>query len=71
MKSTAGEGCHQYLAVEGDALGNTNDDCGGRKPGYDVIEATYSLLAFGIPSGADDGVTLDDAPAAQADDVFP
>ncbi|MEZ4364870.1 MAG: hypothetical protein R2939_01120 [Kofleriaceae bacterium] len=54
--------CTQYFAVEVDALGVlVNDDCGGRAPGYDVIETTYSALAAGLFTGVDDTITADDA----------
>jgi hypothetical protein len=53
--------CTIYLAVEGNALGLPNTDCGGRTPGYDVIATTYSVLALGALSGFDDDVAADDA----------
>lgn len=34
---------------------------GGRAPGEDVIERSYSVLAAGVTSGVDDGVETDDA----------
>lgn len=54
--------CGQYLAVELDATGVApNDDCGGRTPGYDVIDVSYSAFAIGAVSGVGDGVSADDA----------
>lgn len=52
--------CTIYLAVEGNALGIPNSDCGGRTLGYDVILTTYSVLALGSLSGFDDNVAADD-----------
>ena len=52
--------CQTYLAVEANALGITNDDCGGRTPLYDTIDVSYSVLAAGTLSGVGDGI-LDDA----------
>ncbi len=51
--------CQQYLAVEANAVGIANDDCGGRTPLYDTIDTTYSLLAIGALSGVTDGVPID------------
>jgi hypothetical protein len=60
--------CTTYLAVEANATGLvTNTDCGGRKPGYDVMEETYSLVAAGALSGVSDGVT----PRSPATTTFP
>jgi len=42
---------------------------GGRTPGYDVIERSYSVLAAGALSGVDDGVGSDDE--AHDEDEFP
>ncbi len=50
--------CSTYLAVEANATKlETNADCGGRKLGYDVIDATYSLISTGMPTGVGDGVS--------------
>jgi hypothetical protein len=58
-----------YLGVEAEALGAGQGAGGGRAPGDDVIERSYSVLAAGVLSGVDDGVPADDA---QHDiDVFP
>jgi hypothetical protein len=51
--------CQQYLAVEANAVGIPNDDCGGRTPLEDSIDTTYSLLAAGALSGVTDGVPSD------------
>jgi hypothetical protein len=48
--------CASYLGVEVNALGlSTADDCGGRRPGDDTIDATYGVVA-GVPTGFPDGV---------------
>lgn len=57
--NTASGTCQQYLAVEGNAVGVTNDDCGGRTPLHDTIDVTYSVLAIGALSGVGDGVPVD------------
>ncbi len=56
--NTEGTTCSTYLAVEVNALGMTNTDCGGRKLDYDVIDASYTTLAGaavtdGVPPDAD------------------
>ena len=51
--------CQTYLAVEANALGIVNDDCGGRTPLYDTIDVSYSVLAAGALSGVGDGIPLD------------
>jgi hypothetical protein len=49
--------CTQYLAVELNATGKIpNQDCGGRKLSYDVIDTTYSALAIGAPTGVGDNI---------------
>ena len=63
--NTAGNTCLVYLAVEGNALGTTNNDCGGRRPNDDVIATTYTAAS---------GVTFDDgvsAPSSPATATFP
>lgn len=56
----AGSGtCQQYLAVEANAVGIANSDCGGRTPLEDTIDTTYSLLAAGALSGVTDGIAAD------------
>jgi hypothetical protein len=57
--NTASGICSQYLAVEANAVGTTNSDCGGRTPLYDTIDTTYSVLAAGALSGVTDGVDSD------------
>ncbi len=57
--NTASGSCAQYLAVEANAVGITNGDCGGRTPLEDSIDTTYSLLAAGALSGVDDGIPVD------------
>jgi len=63
VNSDASE-CGVYLGVEAEALGVVepgDGKCGGRSPADDVIERSYSVLAAGILSGVDDGVTENDA----------
>lgn len=57
--NTASGTCQQYLAVEGNALGITDDGCGGRTPLHDTIDVTYSVLAIGALTGVGDGVPVD------------
>jgi hypothetical protein len=57
--NTASGTCQQYLAVEGNAVGITNTDCGGRTPLEDTIDVTYSVLAVGALTGVGDGVPID------------
>jgi hypothetical protein len=55
--------CGQYLAVEANATNIVpNSDCGGRKPLYDVIDTSYSVLSIGMLSGVSDGVPTDGTP---------
>jgi len=61
--------CEQYLAVEGNAVGVTNTDCGGRTPLHDTIDTTYSVLAIGALSGVGDGVAADTV--VHSNSVFP
>jgi hypothetical protein len=65
---TGGDGkCGLYLAVEANALGVTNQNCGGRTPIDDVVDESYSLLsgAFDFtkqnPFLFGDGVPVDPA----------
>lgn len=51
--------CGVYLAVEANAVGISNSDCGGRTPLVDTIDRTYSVLAAGVLSGVTDGVPND------------
>lgn len=57
--NTASGICQQYLAVEGNAVGLPNNDCGGRTPLADSIDVTYSVLAIGALRGVDDGISSD------------
>jgi hypothetical protein len=43
--NTASTTCQQYLAVELNALGVTNTDCGGRTPTENTLDLTYNILA--------------------------
>lgn len=61
-----------YLGVEAEALGALPEgggSCGGRLPGDDVIERSYSVLAAGLFDGVDDGIPSDDA--THSPDNFP
>jgi len=51
--------CTTYLAVEANFLGQMNSDCGGRKLDYDVIDASYTVLATGGAKTVSDGVPAD------------
>lgn len=51
--------CTLYLAVEANAVGIANNDCGGRTPLYNSIDETYSLLAAGALSGVTSGIAVD------------
>lgn len=63
--------CTQYLAVEANAVGIANNDCGGRTPLYNTIDVTYSVLAAGALSGVTNGITSDaDARASTTDFPF-
>jgi hypothetical protein len=68
--NTASGTCAQYLAVEANAVGIPNTDCGGRTPLEDSIDTTYSLLAAGALSGVTDGVP-EDADSDPSLTVFP
>jgi hypothetical protein len=58
--NTASTTCNQYLAVEANAVNVVpNNDCGGRRLGYDVIQTSYSVLAAGALTGVDDAVSAD------------
>jgi hypothetical protein len=62
-KSDAGTvTCSAYLGVEANATGLLpNHDCGGRKPEYDVVDVSYSVLAVGVVGSTPvtDGVAND------------
>ena len=69
--NTASGSCNQYLAVEANAVGITNGDCGGRTPLEDSIDVTYSVLAIGAIAGVTDGVPNDaDGQASLVDFPF-
>lgn len=57
--NTASGVCQQYLAVEGNAVGIANSDCGGRTPLEDTIDTTYSVVALGALTGVGDGIASD------------
>jgi len=68
----AGGECTTLFAVELAALGgrtDLKDDCGGRTPNYDAVDAYRSLLATGALTGVDDGVDHDDQ--THSTSVFP
>jgi hypothetical protein len=60
-----------YLAVEANALGFANTDCGGRALSYDVMNVSYGLLAIGAGGiGTQlDGITA--VPARSTGKTFP
>ncbi len=62
--------CQVYLGVEGNAVGITNTDCGGRTPLEDTVDVSYSVLAAGQLSGVTDGVPSD-ADGNASVDQFP
>ena len=56
----ASASCQGFLAVEAATLGGTAPaDCGGRRPGDNVVDVVYSALATGMTSGVSNGVTSD------------
>jgi hypothetical protein len=61
--------CTRYLAVEQEAAGEENADCGGRTPTYDAIDVYRSLLVNGSERGVDDGVDRDDK--SHSSSIFP
>ncbi len=52
--------CTRYLAVELNAMGVMNTDCGGRTPNYDAIDVYRSLLVTGSEKGVADGIDHDE-----------
>src|SRR5438067_4248085 len=68
--NTASGTCNQYLAVEANAVGIANTDCGGRTPLENTIDVTYSVVAVGALSGVTNGVTSD-ADGTASLTVFP
>ena len=57
--NTASGTCNQYLAVEANAIGIVNTDCGGRTPLENTIDITYSVVAVGALTGVTNGITSD------------
>jgi hypothetical protein len=57
--NTASGTCNQYLAVEANAIGIANTDCGGRTPLENTIDITYSAVAVGSLTGVTNGITSD------------
>jgi hypothetical protein len=57
--NTASGTCNQYLAVETNAIGIANTDCGGRTPLENTIDITYSVVAVGALTGVTNGITSD------------
>ncbi len=57
--NTASTTCTTYLGVEANATkAIPNQDCGGRKPSYEVMKLTYTIAAVGMVSTAvTDGTT--------------
>ncbi len=70
MVCVAIKSCNQYLAVEANAIGIANTDCGGRTPLENTIDVTYSVVAVGALSGVTNGVTSD-ADGTASLTVFP
>ena len=68
--NTASGTCNQYLAVEANAIGIANTDCGGRTPLENTIDITYSVVAIGRLTGVTNGVTSD-ADGTASLTVFP
>ena len=68
--NTASGTCNQYLAVEANAIGITNTDCGGRTPLENTIDITYSVVAVGALTGVTNGITSD-ADGTASLTVFP
>jgi hypothetical protein len=57
--NTASGTCNQHLAVEANAIGSANTDCGGRMPLENTIDITYSVVAIGALAGVTNGVLSD------------
>lgn len=77
--NTGSGSCRQYLAVEANAIGVANTDCGGRTPLEDTIDVTYVALAAGAlcqgpgtaaPCPVTDGIARDNDGTASLT-VFP
>jgi hypothetical protein len=53
--------CRQYLAVEVNSVKkSTPQDCGGRAPGVDIVQTTYSMFINGSLNDYDDFLVKDD-----------
>ena len=57
--NTASGTCNQYLAVEANAIGVTNADCGGRTPLENTADVSYSVFITGTLTGVTNGITVD------------
>jgi hypothetical protein len=68
--NTASGTCNQYLAVEANAIGIVNTDCGGRTPLENTIDITYAVVAVGALTGVTNGITSD-ADGTASLTVFP
>ncbi len=67
--NTEGKTCTGYLSVEANFLGVKNEDCGGRRMSYDVIDVSYTILASGkLDASIGDDVPISDAAKSE---VFP
>lgn len=60
--NTAGTTDAQYLAVEANFLGITNNDQGGRGLPFPVMDVTYSVLAIGALTGVTNGIPANEVP---------
>jgi hypothetical protein len=74
--NTAAATCQQYLALEFNALGVTNTDCGGRTPNESAIDLTFNVVAgmlnvAGLPSNPGPLTNGIKAPSAPAGTTFP
>jgi hypothetical protein len=68
--NTASGTCNQYLAVEANAIGVTNTDCGGRTPLENTADISYSVFITGTLTGVTNGITVD-ADGAASLTAFP
>lgn len=67
--NTDGAGCTTYLAVEANAVGVMNNDCGGRRLSYDVIDVSYTVLVAGkLDASIGDTIPISDAAKGE---IFP
>lgn len=64
---TAASTCSAYLAVEAEAVGVPSDDCGGRRPAYDVIDVSYTILTTGkLDESVGDEIGISDAASGES-----